>query len=564
MQIQSAAESRLAGGPDEAVVPGRGTALALLRRVPPSRRLPLATFLACQAIFLAWWVALYPGLLSYDSISFILHVTTGPWVNDHSVLYDSLVWLSLHATGGLAALTLAQTIAASIALAYTASAFRSLGVPGRWTATAAVVVAALPPTGGFILLVWKDVPFTICTVLLVPSLARLVSLQDQPGWHRDRLTHKTVAAVGLEFLGIMLFRLNGFLVVLIAVAIMIAVLPLIRLRLAAVAAAGICLTALLNLVVYPAAGIQRIPAVQAYATTYGDIAVAYAKKPQIFSKPDLRLLAQVAPLAEWAGTATCSSADFTKNAPDIYRNAPAASGKLLQLWLRLFARAPDLIIGTRLCRGAIAWQIFPGKGTAATQVPVDTIPRGLFGRASQVRHNPYRSALHQTALSAGLTAAVKFWWKVSLTPQLDWLLWRGAVWCYLAYGIIIGFARARRRRVFLSLAAIVAGQQLAITADNPAQFYRYMVSPILIGILLIPLFFARHRGNLPRGASAWDRAAPAGQPDPSAATVTGPGSASPVPLPVPQHPLFAANGEGGARAGEEPEPPRQMHGAQDQ
>ena len=500
VQIQPGAPPRLAGGPDEAAAPGRGKALALLRRVPPSRRLPLATFLACQAILLAWWLALYPGLLSYDSISFVLHVTTGPWVNDHSVLYDSLVWLSLHATGGLAALTLAQTIAASIALAYTVSAFRGLGVPGRWTASAAVVLAALPPTGGFMLLVWKDVPFTICTVLLVPTLARLVSRQDQPGWHRDRLTRRDVAAVGLEFLGIMLFRLNGFLVVLIAVAIMMAVLPLIRLRLAAVAAAGICLTALLNLVVYPAAGIQRTPAVQAYATTYGDIAVAYAKRPAIFSRADLRLLAQVAPLSEWAGSATCSTADYTKNAPDIYRNAPAVSGQLLHLWLRLFTRAPDLIIGTRLCRGAIAWQIFPGRGAAATQVPVVTTPRGLFGRAAQVRHNPYRSALRQTPLSARLAAAARFWWKVSLTPQLDWLLWRGAFWCYLAYGIVIGFARARRRWAFLSLAAIVAGQQLAVTADNPAQFYRYMVSPILIGILLIPLFFARHRSDLPGGA----------------------------------------------------------------
>ncbi len=38
----------------------------------------------------------YPAIVSYDSVFYaLLHVTTGPWVDNHSVLYDSMVWLSL-------------------------------------------------------------------------------------------------------------------------------------------------------------------------------------------------------------------------------------------------------------------------------------------------------------------------------------------------------------------------------------------------------------------------------------------------------------------------------------
>ncbi len=73
----------------------------LLTRVRPSWRLRLATYLACQVIFLFWWAAFYPGLMNADSINFVLRATTGPRVNNASVLYDSLVWVSLRTTGDL-------------------------------------------------------------------------------------------------------------------------------------------------------------------------------------------------------------------------------------------------------------------------------------------------------------------------------------------------------------------------------------------------------------------------------------------------------------------------------
>src|SRR6266851_4763431 len=211
----------------------RRRAGALLAKVPPPWRLPLATYLACQVIFLFWWAAFYPGLMNADSINFVLHVTTGPWINNASVLYDSLVWVSLHATGDLGALALAQTVAMSAALAYTVFAFRLLGVPGRWTASAAVIVAALPPQGSFMIFLWKDVPFSTCAYLVVPTLAHLLALRGGPGgsgspdglgspgglgWRRDRRVNRLIGALGLELLGVCLFRQDGPVIVALATA----------------------------------------------------------------------------------------------------------------------------------------------------------------------------------------------------------------------------------------------------------------------------------------------------------------------------------------------------------
>lgn len=145
-----------------------------VERVPRAWRLPLAVLTGTQLIWLVWWAAFYPGLISFDSVMYTWQVTTGNWASDHSVLYDCFVWLALHLPGQFALLTLLQTTAMSATLAYGAVAMRGLGVPARWSAGAALAVAALPPTGTFVVFVWKDVPFTISAVLVFAAGARLV------------------------------------------------------------------------------------------------------------------------------------------------------------------------------------------------------------------------------------------------------------------------------------------------------------------------------------------------------------------------------------------------------
>jgi Family of unknown function (DUF6020) len=481
----------------------------LLGRVPRRWRLPLATFLACQAIFLFWWAAFYPALMSYDSAAYVLQVTAGPWVNNYSVLYDALVWLTLHLTGGLAALALVQTVAMSASFGYTVIAFRRIGVPGRWTAVAAVVATALPTTGTFIIFIWKDVGFVICLYLVVPTVAHLISLRDSPDWRRDRRINRLIAALGLELLGVMLFRLNGFLIVAIAAVLLLIVLPGIRLRLTAAVAAAACVTYALTFFVYPAVGIQKTAAWEAYSIQYADIAVAYADRPYSFTAADLRLMAQAAPLTKWKNSADCYDSDTTTSILDASAHSEPVSGQLIGLWLRILKRSPDLILNARLCRGSIAWSIFDSVGLDAQTVgdPVIIDP-GLWGLAYRpgVAGNPYRDAMRTRPLSTKLNHAGLFLRSLSDTPQLDWILWRAPFWCYLSYLAVWLFARRRRNWKLLALGAIVAGAQLGVLADVPDQLFRYMAGPIFIGIMLVPLLFAGNR-PAPPGASP-----PAGSP----------------------------------------------------
>src|ERR1700730_10370910 len=492
-----------AGQPGSARPAGRGgirgirrRAGALLAKVPPPWRLPLVAYLACQVIFLFWWAAFYPGLMNADAINFVLHVTTGPWINNASVLYDALVLASLRATGDLAALSLAQTVAMSGALAYTVYAFRRLGVPGRWTAIAAVIVAALPPQGSFMTFIWKDVPFTICAYLLVPTLAHLLSLRGRPEWRSDRQVKRLVLVIGLEMFGVCLFRQDGVVIVGPTAVGLVILLAGIRAALAALAAGAIVLTFLLNLVIFPAVGIKLPSRSLVFGPANPDIAVAYAEAPRTFTPADLKLMERVVPLAAWTRSGkypACYNSNDTTFIHGFDNNASRVSSPLFRLWLEVLKRTPQVIIATRICRGSIAWLVFPGSRPAATFDYLWYVPSNLWGWSTvpAVKYNQYRADFATRPL-CGNGAAV-FLRLASTTHQLDWILWRGATWSYLAYLMVAAFARRRKDWVMLSMAAIVAGQQLMVLADNPDQLFRYMATALFVGPMLIPLFLARNR-----------------------------------------------------------------------
>lgn len=471
-----------------------------LERIPARRRLPLAVYASTQVIFLIWWAAFYPGGMSYDSISYVWHVTTGHWMSNHSVVYDGLVWLSLQITGDLAVLTFLQSVAMAAALAYVAVTLRQFGVPGKWSATAAIACAVLPSIGSFTIFVWKDVPFVIGAVLAFGAAGRLVVRRMRGAQSvRDKAFRNEIAVLFLGFLCMGLFRNNGLLVAVLAAPVLLLVLP--RMRRAVLVATVIpALTAgLLQTVVYPAIGVITPTKDQVYAMNYADIAVVYGKVPWTFTQADKELMAKVAPLSHWSGrAANCYNADWAMQKPMNRKKADEYNSQLLDLWMRVLKRNPDQMIGARLCRSHIAWSPFPGPPELAgnTLISVPSVPKNLFGWANwnpEMRDSPYRPILKIRPLNDQLHDAAYFVWKASKTPQLQWLLWRGAAWCYVAYAVSLMFSRRHRSWAPVGAMSITLALQLTVVAANPAPLARYMFAPMFLGILTLPLIAARPR-----------------------------------------------------------------------
>lgn len=472
----------------------------IVERIPVRRRLPLAVYAATQLIFLVWWAAFYPGGMSYDSISYVWHVTTGHWMSNHSVAYDGLVWLSIQITGDLAILTFFQSVAMAAALAYVAVTLRMFGVKGKWTFAAAVACALLPSTGTFVIYVWKDVAFTIGAVIAFGAAGRLAARRLRgESQVRDKVFRNEIAMLFLGFLCMSIFRNNGLLVAVIAVPVMLLTLPKVRRWLLFATVVPAVIGAGLQLAVYPALGVKTPTKDQVYAMNYADIAVVYGQVPQTFTKADKELMAKVAPLEHWSGrAANCYNADWAMQKPMNRKLAAKYNDQLLDLWFRVLDRTPDRMISARLCRAHIAWSPFPGPvdKMGHTLISPPSVPKNLFGWAEwndEVRDSPYRPILKIRPVSWKLNHAAYFVWQASKTPQLQWLLFRGAIWCYAAYAIVLAFSRKHRTWAPVALLAVPLALQLTVIAANPAPLARYMFAPMFLGIMCLPLIGAHPR-----------------------------------------------------------------------
>ncbi|GAA4096289.1 hypothetical protein GCM10022248_79180 [Nonomuraea soli] len=443
-------------------------------------RTPLATFGAIQAILLVWWAAFYPGLFSRDSVLYLSHTMAGPWVGDHSVLYDALMWLSFTRTGDLGALTLVQTTAMAGALTFLARSLTRIGAPPRTTTAVAILLPVLPPVGAFTVALWKDVPFTICAITVAAVACR-------------GMNGRTLLGLAALFAGLGLFRANGFLVVAVAVVVLLLVIKTMRVRLALVGAVAAAVPLLLNNLVFPSAGIQAPSATYVYHTAFGDLAYAYRQHPERFGHQDVSVLGRVAPLSRWwEGGGSCASInDLIWRRDFSWEQAEANSAALLDMWRRLLLERTGEVIDARLCRGAIAWRV------TADLAQKDGWTYMFSRRANaddyvgpyQVTDFPGRAEVFTLRPAAQwLNHAVNVW--LETTYPVDWLMWRGALWAYVTYLAAALAAWAARRKAVIAVAAIVAGQQLAVLANISAQDFRYMASPIVVGALVLPLLVA--------------------------------------------------------------------------
>ncbi|MFI6760750.1 hypothetical protein ACIBF5_16615 [Micromonospora sp. NPDC050417] len=458
------------------------------RRFTRPARLPvlaLVTYAVTQLVLLFWWVAFYPGLFSPDSLNYMWQSTTGNWNTHHPVTYTALVWLSLQLTNGVGALTLLQTVALAAGLAYAVTGLRRLGGPAwLWTAAAAILVA-LPPVGSFTLAVWKDVPFVICHVFLLGTVARLVVLRRRtPGPDRPRLPRSLFVALMAELTLLCLFRQNGFIVTAVLIVICVLVLRGMALRMIVAAVTAVTIALLTNWLLLPVLGVRNTGSLVAWETLFGDIAVGYADDPAAFSVTDTAVMAQVAPLSHWRSSADCYSVDPTVWHPDFNRTATAAhKSELVSIWVRLAQRSPGTVLGARFCRSSIAWQPASTGNVARNPNPWSVrtyVQRDPLFRASPARRAAYSAPLSQRIgdLAVQLNAR-------TVTPE--WLWWRGASWAYLAY-LVVGLVAWRRRdRTVLALAGLSAGNQLSVLAINNMQGARYMFVPYVLGVVLLPL-----------------------------------------------------------------------------
>jgi hypothetical protein len=473
----------------------------LIQRVPPRLRFPLAMAGLSLFFSLIWWAAFYPGLMSYDSFTYTWESTTGHWINDHSIPYISCVWLTLELTGTYALLTFCQIVVLALAVGYLAAGLRKFAVQRRWIAAAVVLCGVLPPTGDFFVFVWKDVPFVLGGMLCLAAVVHLVGdALREPRENRrllgrlSRAQRREWLLFGLGALVICLARNNGFLTVLLLGIVLVACLPWHWRRIVPLTVVPVLFYFFLTSVVYPVVGVQKQVSNSAYTFFYADVAYGYSKDHSLYSSAQLDAMAAVAPLDHWkTAGAQCFDTDNLTASDFSMSEAAKNSPELMNAFGTLLRKAPQYVADAQFCRSHQAWAVFPDHGIYVAPTDYTGPLKSSIISHPVLAHSPYRHAFKSDPLSRSLNKLASWWAALANTPQLTWLLWGGAVWCYIAYAIVVRLTRRIWRREVLAVAAVTAAYQLTVLAATPAPLYRYMAGPTVIGVLLLPLAFSRLR-----------------------------------------------------------------------
>ena len=469
-------------------------------RVPARLRFPLALFALLELPLLIWWLAFFPGLGNYDSVQYSWEVLTSHWATDHSLLYDALVWLSFQASGGIALLTFAQTVAVACVLAFTAQSLVVLGVRRRWAVTAALACTVVPSVGSFPVYVWKDVAFAAAEIWVMAWTMQLLHTRSTlgDGWSRSNRARRQFAWMFVALLSVALFRNNGFLVVLVDGVILVALLGGGRRLIAAAAAGSIAVFMALTYGLFPNVGVKPAPADLVLGPAYDDIAVVYHSYPDSFTPRQLRLMKQVSTKKIWDGAGQyCWNADRLTLATHWRPGAAAAhSGALFRLWLSVVKHHPLQVASARWCRGTIAWSPLPALDSRGASIfPNLDVKPNMFGwwPTRLADHPEIHDAFQADPPIPALRSAAKSYVSTSMGVGGEWILWRGATWCYLAYVAVGVLAWRRRSWIWVTIAGAALANQLTVLADNPAQLIRYMEGCVYLGILAIPLLTLRGR-----------------------------------------------------------------------
>lgn len=438
-----------------------------------SRRPPAFFWLAGLSILpmLVWWLGWYPGFASSDTIDQWRQGLTGDYLSHHPPIHT--LYLEVASLGNTrpGLVSLLQILALAGLLTVAAKRLIDAGVP-QWLAVGAAWLTGLAPAVATMTLsLWKDAMFGL---LLFWAWTELLYLTRNPaGWNRPWPPIR----LGLALAGVWTFRGNGPITVILLFAALawIERRKIRRLLLPGAVAmvAAFTLTTPLGWLL----GV-RGPGIDPAQVFLPDVAASFNSEPETFTKADLGLITDLAPVEVWEERYDCFDStpllfdpsfdhDPLRGDRDAYRG----------LVIAVALRDPDSVLEHRLCAANfLYWPAQPAD--AYFHRPPYDIPANDVGLT--------RDPLSERAFA--ITDAVWRWGENFL-----WLMWRPAIVLLPALLTLVVLGLRKRTRHLLIPGALFLAHYANAAITSPAQELRYAYPLYLVGMLTIPLLWLAAR-----------------------------------------------------------------------
>ena len=456
--------------------------------IRPARWMWLAYALPCVIVWLAYWLAFYPGVMLSDSYDQFHQAMTGQFHDAHPAAHTFVIWLVTRLWRSPAAVSLAQILALAGVAGWGLAVLRRMGVAPRLTWLICLAFALSPVNSLMVIELVKDMAFTIGILALSIMLMQIVASDgewlNQPGrW----LALASVSALTL------LVRHNGPHVVIGALLILLAVYWRQWRRIALSMAMIVCIWIAVKGPLYHAARVDTASdrEFEIYPVLHHLGAHVHAGTP--LTSPQRELLERIHPLEDGWLYDPYSVRNLWYSPHTDMPLAWQRRQELRASLLELLRKNPWVDINHQLQVSCFVWRMTtPPDGYFGTtglwmehgQLRYIWDPKGKLPQHESATQRPVSPRLHRWL--SKLAVATDF------PPYRDWI-WRTPLYLYLAIGaVIIWSVRMGQARALLILAPILLNSAVLMLAAME-QTLRHQYPVYAAALLLIGLPFARFR-----------------------------------------------------------------------
>jgi hypothetical protein len=445
-----------------------------------SLALKLSLYFIPFACGLIYWLAFFPGVMSYDSVFQWDQLSTLQITNWHPAIHTIMMWFLTRIWYSPAIVSLFQVIIASLVIGYGLNSIRKASqLPGYLFIGLSFVISANPLVGVMNVTLWKDVLYSYNVLLLAILILNIVRSDGE--WIL-KSTH--LILLGSTLASIWLFRFNGFPVVLSGLIILVIIY---KKYFRHFAYASLISFILMLFVLSPLYTIFKVNVSlsQNYGLSFLNPIVSYVKsKPYLayLSENEKQYLQNIYPLDKPWNYSCYDATVFFYGNTNLY---PVIRDPLtvVKIFTKLAFRDPKIMLNHFLCLSSFVWQL-----NQPHNVYLETILFDTYDLDQTPSWLVYKDVINQSSLLPEVRGLIKRVVGAEWHRDSSMILWRPAVYMYLFLASLAFFVYRTGRKNWLLISIPMIAQSVVIMFTSQLQALRYQYSVYLISMVFtIPL-----------------------------------------------------------------------------
>ncbi|RND51687.1 DUF6020 family protein [Lacticaseibacillus paracasei] len=309
-----------------------------------------AQFCLMTIVWLFYWLAFYPGLLTNDSLNqWSIANGYSPLATWHPYIHTLLLEVSSKIVHTPALLLLGQLLFSAWAVTYALRFLQRRGISPVVTTIIALGYALYPLNGLYMSTVWKDIPyFSLILLLFVETIHLIESKGTLIQTPRGAFPYL------LLLIATSLFRKNGYYVVIIVLILLL--INQWSKHLLAIAVLTFLVVSSVNYWTNTVEHAVTSPVTEALGIPLQQVGAVYAKKGNV-SSSNQKYFSKILPASEWATRYNSQDVDYLKYDSKFNRTVIQKSTRnFLTHWFSLFLRNKRLFVEAYLDQTRSIWK----------------------------------------------------------------------------------------------------------------------------------------------------------------------------------------------------------------